>query len=257
LSHVEISASPLKTGPTGEGGLLLFKREVTLEKEFQAQFYQAEKMATVGALAAGVAHEINNPLAAISGFAEGLQRRDQIGLQINRCSTITQGLLKFARKTDSIVRKIIPHEMIGEIVAMVEHQANLDGITIHQEIDPKLAEIESDPAQLQQVFLNLLNNTIYAVKDIDGGQIRITSEVDDEFVFLSVGDNGCGIAPEQLKRIFVPFFTTKPVGKGTGLGLSTCYGIIENLGGNITVTSKLGVGSVFTVQLPISGSLKK
>jgi len=182
---------------------------------------------------------------------------DQIGLQINRCSTITQGLLKFARKTDSIVRKIIPHEMIGEIVAMVEHQANLDGITIHQEIDPKLAEIESDPAQLQQVFLNLLNNAIYAVKDIDGVQSRITSEVDDEFVFLSVGDNGCGIAPEQLKRIFVPFFTTKPVGKGTGLGLSTCYGIIEHLGGNITVTSKLGVGSVFTVQLPISGSLKK
>lgn len=249
------------------------------KREMGSQLIMAGKLAEVGEMSAGMAHEINNPLQimtseitmindlfedcrtgeamdkeALALMAESI---DQIGLQINRCGSITQGLLKFARKTEPIVRKIIPHEMIGEIVAMVEHQANLDGITIHQEVDSHLPEIESDPAQLQQVFLNLLNNAIYAVKDLDDGLVRITSEVDDEFVFLSIKDNGCGIDPDQLKKIFVPFFTTKPVGKGTGLGLSTCYGIIENLGGNITVTSEPNVGSVFTVQLPRSGSLKK
>lgn len=249
------------------------------KREMGSQLIMAGKLAEVGEMSAGMAHEINNPLQVMTSeitmikdlfedcrTGEPVSREtmdlmvdsvDQIGLQINRCSTITLGLLKFARKTDPIVRKIIPHEMIGEIVSMVEHQANLDGITIHQEVDPNISEIESDPAQLQQVFLNLLNNSIYAVKDIDDGQVRITSEVDDEFVLLSVCDNGCGIEPEALKKIFVPFFTTKPVGKGTGLGLSTCYGIIEHLGGNITVTSELGVGSVFSVQLPISGLSKK
>ncbi|MBC2717846.1 MAG: GHKL domain-containing protein [Desulfobacteraceae bacterium] len=248
------------------------------KREMGSQLIMAGKLAEVGEMSAGMAHEINNPLQVMTSeitmindlfedcrtgepmdketLALMAESVDQIGLQINRCSNITQGLLKFARKTDPVVRKVVPREMIGEIVAMVEHQAHIEGITIHQEVDPDLPEIESDPAQLQQVFLNLLNNAIFAVKDRDDGEIRITSELDDEFVLLAVADNGCGIDPDQLKKIFVPFFTTKPVGKGTGLGLSTCYGIIEHLGGNITVTSELNVGTVFTVQLPISGLFK-
>ena len=247
------------------------------KREMGSQLIMAGKLAEVGEMSAGMAHEINNPLQVMTSeitmindlfedcrTGEPVKEEtldlmadsvDQIGLQINRCSHITQGLLKFSRKTEPVVRSIVPHEMIGEIVAMVEHQAHLEDITIRQEVDPGLPEIESDPAQLQQVFLNLLNNAIYAVTGRDKGEIRITSTVDDEFVLLAVADNGCGIEPEQLKRIFVPFFTTKPVGKGTGLGLSTCYGIIEGLGGNITVTSELNVGTVFTVQLPKSRSL--
>jgi two-component system NtrC family sensor kinase len=249
------------------------------KREMGSQLIMAGKLAEVGEMSAGMAHEINNPLQVMTSeitmindlFEDcragdpmdtetlGLMSEsvDQIGLQIKRCSNITQGLLKFARKTEPVVRSIVPHELIGEIVAMVEHQAHLEDITIRQEVDPGLPEIESDPAQLQQVFLNLLNNAIYAVKDKDDGEIRITSDVDDEFILLAITDNGCGIDPDQLKRIFVPFFTSKPVGKGTGLGLSTCYGIVEGLGGKITVTSEINVGSVFNVQLPISGSSKK
>ena len=249
------------------------------KREMGSQLIMAGKLAEVGEMSAGMAHEINNPLQVMMSEITMIKDLfsdcrtgdpvnketldlmadsvDQIGVQINRCSNITQGLLKFARKTESIILKINPHEMINEIVAMVEHQAQLKGITIHQEVDPELPEIESDPSQLQQVFLNLLNNAIYAVKDRADGHIRITSELDDKFILLTVADNGCGIDPDQLKKIFVPFFTTKPVGKGTGLGLSTCYGIIEGLGGNITVTSESNVGSVFSVQLPRSGSFKK
>ncbi len=249
------------------------------KREMGSQLIMAGKLAEVGEMSAGMAHEINNPLQVMMSEITMIQDLfsdcrtgepvnqetmdlmadsiDQIWLQINRCSGITQGLLKFARKTDPVVLKIIPHEMIGEIVAMVENQAHCQGITIHQEVEPDLPEIESDPAQLQQVFLNLLNNAIYAVKDRDSGQIRITSAFDDEFILLAIADNGCGIDPDQLKRIFMPFFTTKPVGKGTGLGLSTCYGIVERLGGNITVTSELNAGTVFTVQLPRPGLAKK
>jgi two-component system NtrC family sensor kinase len=111
--------------------------------------------------------------------------------------------------------------------------------------------IESDPAQLQQVFLNLLNNAIHALRNRDNAEIRITAEKEEDQLAISIGDNGCGIPPENLEKIFMPFFTTKPVGQGTGLGLSTCYGIVQRLGGKMSVSSELNVGSVFTVYLPL------
>jgi len=136
---------------------------------------------------------------------------------------------------------------------MVEHRAVLENIRIVEKSDPGLEPLESDPAQLQQVFLNLLNNAIHALKGREDAEIRITTEKESSQFAISIADNGCGIPPENLEKIFMPFFTTKPVGQGTGLGLSTCYGIVQRLGGKMSVSSELNVGSVFTVHLPMQG----
>jgi two-component system NtrC family sensor kinase len=248
------------------------------KREMGSQLIMAGKLAEVGEMSSGMAHEINNPLQVmmaeitmINDLFDDLkadeknvqtikmlkESMDQISLQINRCKGITQGLLKFARKSEPMIRKIMPEEMIVEAAGMIEHQARLQDIEIKYNIATNIPEIDSDPAQLQQVFLNLLNNAMYAVKNKPHPEITITAKPEENFIAISISDNGCGIAPDQLKKIFVPFFTTKPVGKGTGLGLSTCYGIIENLGGRIEVNSVLDSGTTFSVYLPKSGSPEK
>jgi two-component system NtrC family sensor kinase len=248
------------------------------KREMGSQLIMAGKLAEVGEMSSGMAHEINNPLQVmmaemtmISDLFSDLktdeknvqtikmlkESMDQIGVQINRCKGITQGLLKFARKSEPMIRKIMLEELIVEVAGMIEHQAKLQDIEIKYDITTNISEIESDPAQLQQVFLNLLNNAMYAVKNEAHPEITITAKSEENYVAVCIADNGCGIAPDQLKKIFVPFFTTKPVGKGTGLGLSTCYGIIENLGGRIEVSSTLDAGTTFSVYLPKSGSPEK
>ncbi len=244
------------------------------KREMGSQLIMAGKLAEVGEMSAGVAHEVNNPLQVMMSEmtmikdlfgdcrpGEPIEKQtidlmkdsvEQIGIQINRCKQITQGLLKFARKSEANVRNVALPELIPEVVAMVEHQAQLQNITITQDIGSGIPEINTDPGQFQQVFLNLLNNAIYAVRDEKTGEIRITATADKDFILVTVADNGCGISPDQLEKIFVPFFTTKPVGKGTGLGLSTCYGIVENLGGKIAVSSELDAGTVFTIRLPVN-----
>jgi two-component system NtrC family sensor kinase len=136
---------------------------------------------------------------------------------------------------------------------MVERRAWVENIKIIENIDEHLPRFRSDPAQLQQVLLNLLNNAIDAIDSASGGEIRITVAGNGNEILISLADNGSGIEPEHLEKIFVPFFTTKPVGRGTGLGLSTCYGIVDSLGGSIEVCSELGAGTVFTVHLPTTG----
>lgn len=251
------------------------------KREMGSQLIMAGKLAEVGEMSSGMAHEINNPLQVMMAEMtmindlfgdlktdeENIQTitmlresMDQIGVQINRCKGITRGLLKFARKSEPMICKIIPEELMTEVAGMIEHQAKLQGVEIKYNIGTNIPEIESDPAQLQQVFLNLLNNAMYAVKNITHPEITITAKPEGNYVAVSISDNGCGIASDQLKKIFVPFFTTKPVGKGTGLGLSTCYGIIENLGGRIQVNSKIDAGTTFTVYLPkseVTGKIKE
>jgi two-component system NtrC family sensor kinase len=178
---------------------------------------------------------------------------DQIKIQIDRCRRITQGLLRFARKSGTVLREVRLQEFVPELVDAVASRTQTENIRIVQEVDPDLPSLTSDADQLQQVFLNLLNNSIHALGDKEGGTIRLSACRDGEgFVAVSVGDDGCGISPEDMEKIFHPFFTTKPVGQGTGLGLSTSYGIVEGLGGQITVTSELNVGTVFTVRLPLA-----
>lgn len=251
------------------------------KRRMGSQLIMAGKLAEVGEMSAGVAHEINNPLQVMktedtllrdvidemeadhtADHTENLRLLrnsiDQIDAQIDRCGRITQGLLKFARESDTRIQMVDLKSLLGEVIHMVERRALVENIQISHEVDPDLPPIESDPAQLQQVFLNLLNNAMYAInKKTDGGQIRIAAVKRDETLAVSVEDNGCGIAPEDIGKIFLPFFTTKPVGHGTGLGLSTCYGIIERLGGKISVSSQLNVGTTFTIRLPLAEPQKK
>jgi two-component system NtrC family sensor kinase len=268
--HFEIIASPLKIGPTGERNVLLFKRDVTLEKEFQAQFYQAEKMATVGTLAAGVAHEINNPLAAISGFAEGLQRRigriqgkvepeilddfseytDTIIKECLRCRDIVQTLLTFSRPVAGSLSPVDMNQCVRDTLFILKHHfKEQHNISVKTELQANLPVIMGDESQLKQVIINLFTNAFDATREGDVVRI-ITNAGPNGGVELIVEDSGCGIPAELHDKLFEPFFTTKPVGQGIGIGLSTCYSIIRNHHGEITVTSKEGSGTFFKVSLP-------
>lgn len=270
FKHYEIIASPLKASPTGEPQVLLFKRDVTLEKEFQAQFYQAEKMATVGTLAAGVAHEINNPLTAILGFAQGLKRRNSklkgtideemyadfteytetIIKECLRCRDIVQTLLTFSRPTAASLGQVDLNQCVADTLFILKHHFKEHrDLSVLTELQENLPPILGDESQLKQVIINLLTNAFDATDS--GGRILIrTGTEKDNRVTLVIEDNGCGIPLEAQDKLFEPFFTTKPVGKGIGIGLSTCYSIVSNHGGEISVTSAVGKGSSFKVALP-------
>ncbi|MGE4558817.1 MAG: nitrogen regulation protein NR(II) [Desulfobulbus sp.] len=268
--HYEIIASPLKTSATGERQVLLFKRDVTLEKEFQAQFYQAEKMATVGALAAGVAHEINNPLTAINGFAQGLKRRinrleghieeelfgdfkeytETIIKECLRCRDIVQTLLTFSRPNSLSLAHVELNQCVTDTLFILKHHfKEQHDLTVKTELQEDLPAILGDESQLKQVIINLLANALDATTD--GGLIQIKTHSNESGgATLVIEDSGCGIPLDCQDKLFEPFFTTKPVGKGIGIGLSTCYSIVKNHHGEITVTSAVGIGSAFRVSFP-------
>ncbi len=225
------------------------------------------KMASIGRVAAGVAHEINNPMAIINENAgmirdiltvtDNFPQRDKIAKYVNsivasvdRVSKITHRLLGFAKRMDPQIELINLKELIDEVLSFLGKEALHRNITISYDFSPDLPDIESDRGQLQQVFLNIVTNAIEAVKD--GGQIEISGRLrPDGRIDCLVRDNGPGIAKEDLERIFEPFFTTKKA-HGTGLGLSITYGIVEKLGGEIKVESNLGEGTTFIVTLPVS-----
>ena len=268
--HYDIIASPLKMSPTSERSVLLFKRDVTLDKEFQAQFYQAEKMATIGALAAGVAHEINNPLTAISGFAEGLQRglgrvEERLSPEIMddfkeytstilkeciRCRDIVQTLLTFSRPKASSLWPVDLNQCVSDTLFLLKHHfKERHGISLNTTLAEDLPKILGDESQLKQVIINLVTNAFDATAE--GGEITIiTAAGGDGGVELIVADTGCGIPVTVQEKLFEPFFTTKPVGKGIGIGLSTCFTIVKHHRGEITVNSEEGKGASFKVALP-------
>lgn len=268
--HFEITASPLRN-PRGEAHLiLLLMRDVTLEKEYQAKYHQAQRMATIGVLAAGVAHEINNPLTAISGFAEGLKRRlpklenqiekgviedfnEYLGIILKecvRCQEIVQSLLTFGRQTFGDTSPVNLNALIGDILKLLQNQLkNYRRDVIHVELDESHPTVRGDESQLKQVVLNLLFNALDATSE-KGTIVLRTYTKDESWVGFVVEDTGCGIPTEHLDKLFEPFFTTKPVGKGIGIGLSTCYNIVNKHGGEIQVCSELGQGSIFKVRLP-------
>jgi len=234
------------------------------------QIVETGKLASVGELAAGIAHEINNPVAIMveeagwiedlleeeefqegENLAEFMRALKQINTQGKRCKEITHKLLSFARKTDSRTQDVQVNELMEELVAISAQRAKYSNVTLTTNFQENLPSIKVSLSELQQVFLNLINNALDEMEK-EGGEINITSQLEEDNIVIGVDDNGPGIAASNLNRIFDPFYTTKPVGKGTGLGLSICYGIIKKLGGEIEVRSTKGAGTKFRVRIPIS-----
>jgi len=243
-----------------------------MEKEkLNQQMIEAGKLASVGELAAGIAHEINNPVAIMveeSGWIEDLLEEEefaesenlsefrralkQIATQGRRCKEITHKLLSFARKTDNTVKDVQINDLITEIVDLSSQMARYNKVSITTDLQPGLPYVTLSPAEMQQVMLNLINNAMDAMEN-RGGSIHIAtklSRLEKNNIVITVEDDGPGIPESNLTRIFDPFFTTKPVGKGTGLGLSICYGIVQKMGGKIDVHSTLGEGTRFRIWVP-------
>ena len=245
----------------------LVKRIQDADERREAAFRNLEytqKLSSIGRLAAGVAHEINNPLSIInekSGLLQDLVENDRyqdkdkllkmtasINQSVNRCKSITQRLLGFARQIGVHYEMIDANEVLTETLGFLKKEAISKNIHNNFQLDENLPKISSDRGQLQQVFLNIINNAFAAVEK--GGEVTLKSrDVDAEFIAVSISDNGTGMTNDTIKQIFEPFFTTKKQ-YGTGLGLSITYGIIKKLGGDIQVQSKLGEGSTFTIYLP-------
>jgi two-component system NtrC family sensor kinase len=238
-----------------------FNNMVETLRKTQQELLHKEKLASMGQLAAGVAHEINNPLGTILLFSdvmyketpEGDPRRNDLKMIISeatRCKVIVADLLNFARQQEVLAQETDVHALLDQMIEGVSHQPSFEKVEIVRQFSPGLPIIQADPSQLQQVFVNLLNNAAEAMTG--GGTITLaTRPVDGQWVEVQVADTGCGIPEENLGKLFTPFFTTKPLGKGTGLGLSIVYGIIKMHRGQITVQSQVGQGTTFTVTLPV------
>ncbi|GAB7022320.1 sensor histidine kinase [Salidesulfovibrio brasiliensis] len=227
----------------------------------------ANRMASIGRLAAGVAHEINNPLAIINEKA-GLLRdlftfRDEykgddrlVGMvdsiinSVERCGTITKRLLGFARQVDTYMAPLNLPGVVREVLSFVQKEAEYRSIDVQVILEDEIPSVVSDRGKVQQIFLNLVTNAFHAMED--GGSLDITiRRTNDDMVELMFSDDGCGIAPENMERIFEPFFSTRKQTSGTGLGLSITYGLVNELGGEMDVASELGTGTTFIIRLPI------
>jgi len=235
-------------------------------EQTQKQLIQSEKMSALGGLSASVAHEINNPLAGVLVYAKLMSRKlasgnidkeefavnmKKIEDAVSYCSKIVRSLLDFARQTEPTLKPINVKDIIEQVITLVGHQADIKHVKISRSEAKNLSPILADFGQIQQVFVNLMVNAIQATGE--GGQITITTEqTADGFVKISFMDTGTGISPENIKKLFTPFFTTKGEVKGVGLGLSVSYGLVERHNGKIEVASELGKGSTFTVLLPVA-----
>jgi two-component system NtrC family sensor kinase len=241
--------------------------DVTDRIEANRAVARAEKLAAIGRLAAGVVHEINNPLATISACAEALESRVTEGAfekspalndlreylalirsESFRCKTITNGLLDFSRTRATQHVPLNLTEVISSAVRLLSHQQRAGKISLQIETPDDLPAVSGDAGQLQQAIIALASNAVDAMPE--GGTLKISSNGNGSSVRVAVSDTGAGISPENLPKIFEPFFTTKEVGKGTGLGLAVCYGILTEHGGSLDVESTVGVGTTFTISLP-------
>ncbi len=236
--------------------------------ELNAQLAQSDKLASLGKMATGLAHEINNPLAVVlqkTGWMEDLLLEEEfqesenfqeyktsiykIEEQVERARKVIHNMLGFARKMEPRADDVDINETLNQTIALMENYAKINNIEIRTALSPDLPIIASDRAQLQQVFLNLISNAIDAIEK--DGLIQIESTPDDSLINVTITDNGHGMTESQQKKVFDPFFTTKETGKGTGLGLWICYDIIDKMGGSVSLSSEVKKGTTFTVSIPI------
>ena len=266
--HWLVSKIPMRDAHSGEvTHVITVGEDITARVEAIHAAGRAEKLAAVGRLAAGVVHEINNPLATISACAESLEARVDEGVFGNspdvddlheylglirseafRCKAITNGLLDFSRVRASTRIPINIADLIRSSANLISHQKRGNNINIRFELAENLPLVNADGGQLQQAIIALATNAVDAMPH--GGSLSFRANGSDNRVTIEIQDTGIGIAPENLSKIFEPFFTTKEVGKGTGLGLAVCYGIVTEHGGRLSVRSNVGVGTTFTIFLP-------
>jgi two-component system, NtrC family, sensor kinase len=268
IRHWVISKIPMWADMTAEvSHVITVGEDVTERVEANRAVARAEKLAAVGRLAAGVVHEINNPLATISACAESLEARlnegsfdgspalddlrEYLGLirsEAFRCKSITMGLLDFSRTRTSQHVIINLGDVISSAGRLLSHQKRSPEVQFKLDIAPELYPVSGDPGQLQQAVIALATNALDAMGD--SGALSIVARNSEDKVIVEVTDTGVGIPPENLAKIFEPFFTTKEIGRGTGLGLAVCYGILTEHGGSLDVQSTVGTGTTFTITLP-------
>ncbi len=238
----------------------LKEREESLQGAQEA-LIQSEKMAAVGTLSAGLAHEVKNPLAAVLGYAQLsktkldqpealLKHLDTIESETRRCNEIIGNLMQFSRQEKGEYSQILINDVVRKSMDIVDHQLSLNNVTIKSDLAENLPNITGNANQLQQVLMNLMINAQHAIGD-GGGTVDVATLRKGRSVFLTVSDTGPGVPEEVAAKIFEPFFTTKPAGEGTGLGLSVTYGIIQDHGGDILVTRADSGGAKFVIKLPV------
>jgi signal transduction histidine kinase len=238
----------------------LKERESSLKSAQQA-LVQSAKMAAVGTLTAGLAHEVKNPLSAVLGYAQlSMRKLDQpealkknLGIienETRRCNEIISNLMQFSRQEKGELSRISVNEVVKKSIEIVDHQLSLKNVRIESDLAENIAPISGNANQLQQVLMNLMINAQHAIGD-EGGTVYLKTLSHGGSVIITVSDTGPGIDDDVVEKIFEPFFTTKPAGQGTGLGLSVTYGIIQDHGGDISVTRANSGGAKFVITLPV------
>jgi PAS domain S-box-containing protein len=245
----------------GEGQALVIFTDITADRVKQDRLYLTDRLASVGEMASGIAHEINNPLTSIIGLSQLLKEEEfpgdagediaSIYKESQRAAKIVKNLLAFARRHEPVRQTAAVGDIISDVLALRAYEHKVKSIQVITNIPSDTPQVMADYYQIQQVFMNIVLNAEQAMIDAHGkGNLTITAERVESVVKISFTDDGPGIKPENLKRIFDPFFTTKEVGKGTGLGLSICYGIVTTHGGKIYAESELAKGATFVIELP-------
>lgn len=248
----------------GEDEVLFVLGDVTEERAKQEQLHLTDRLASIGEMAAGIAHELNNPLTGVIGMSQLLLDEEMsdgakedlksIYSEAQRAAAVVKKLLTFARQHPTERKAVQINAVVEDVLSLRAYEQRVNNIRVTTRFDDHLPEIVADPFQMQQVFLNMVLNAEQAMMEAHKeGTLTITTERVDGNIKVSFSDDGPGISPENMRKLFSPFFTTKTVGKGTGLGLSICYGIVTDQGGRIYAQSELGKGATFVVELPAGG----
>jgi PAS domain S-box-containing protein len=258
---LNVAVAPLISKEMKEIGRLIIFDDITDRSDLERRLVQADKLSSIGLLAAGVAHEVNTPLAVISAYAQMLAKQvtgddqkskllEKIAKQTFRASEIVNSLLNFSRTSAGEFADVDLNRIVEETVSLVKHQLEKARVLVDLQLDPALPAIRGNAGKLQQVFLNLVLNARDAMDG--GGQLTLRTAAEGECIRIEIQDTGQGIPPDHLARIYDPFFTTKAARKGTGLGLSVTYGIVQEHGGSIEVQSEVGAGTLFHLEFPLA-----
>jgi signal transduction histidine kinase len=243
----------------GNSGSLLVMDDISEKVNLEDQLLQTEKLSSIGLLAAGIAHEVNTPIAGISSYTQMLLKEtpetdrrkkilEKIEKQTFRAAEIVSGLLNFSRLSSSEFKDLDINQLIEDSLALMSHQLECSNIKVDSRFDLSLPPVYGNTGKLQQVFVNLFLNARDAMPS--GGELAIHTGMTESMVVIDISDTGFGISEDNIRRIFDPFFTTKSIGRGTGLGLAVSYGIVQEHGGGIFVDSSSGKGTHFRVKLP-------